>query len=108
MDWLVWVIIGIVAAAILGVAIYYVVKVCKMSPDKRKEVIVNFLVGLVTAAELAYNEAGKGSEKLKEVEEAFKKTAPWFLKLLFKVTKCNNIDELIEIALTKAKETWGK
>lgn len=79
-----------------------------MSPEEREEFIVDFLVGLVTAAELAYEEHGKGSEKLKDVEEAFNKKAPWFLKILLAVTKTSSLDDLIEKALTKAKEAFEK
>ena len=107
-DWIIWVVIGVVAAIVLAIVIYYIVKVAKMSPEEREEFIVDFLVGLVTAAELAYEEHGKGSEKLKDVEEAFNKKAPWFLKLLLAITKTSSLDDLIEKALTKAKDAFEK
>ena len=107
-DWVIWVVIGIVAAIVLTIVIYYIIKVAKMPPEEREEFIVDFLVGLVTAAELAYEEHGKGSEKLKDVEEAFNKKAPWFLKILLAVTKTSSLDDLIEKALTKAKDAFEK
>ena len=107
-DFVIWVVIGIVAAIVLAIVIYYIIKVAKMSPEEREEFIVDFLVGLVTAAELAYEEHGKGSEKLKDVEEAFNKKAPWFLKILLAVTKTSSLDDLIEKALTKAKDAFEK
>ena len=107
-DFVIWIVIGIVAAIVLAIIIYYIIKVAKMSPEEREEFIVDFLVGLVTAAELAYEEHGKGSEKLKDVEEAFNKKAPWFLKILLAVTKTSSLDDLIEKALTKAKDAFEK
>lgn len=107
-DWVVWVIIGIVGVGALAALIALIVKICKMPPEERKELITQFLVGLVTAAEQAYEEHGKGSEKLKDVEEAFNRTAPWFLKLLLLVTGSADLNELIEKALDRAKKTWGK
>ena len=108
MDWIVWVIIGIVAAIVLAVVIYFIVKIVKMSPEQRKKVIMNFLMGLVTTAENLYVEHGMGKEKIEEVQKAFKQTAPWFLKILLVVTKSADLNDLIERALTKVKETWGK
>ena len=107
-DWIIWVVIGVVAAIVLAIVIYYIVKIIKMAPEQREEFIIDFLVGLVTAAELAYEEHGKGSEKLKDVEEAFNKKAPWFLKILLAVTKTSSLDDLIEKALAKVKEAFEK
>lgn len=107
-DYVVWIIIGVIALIVLSILIYLIVKICKLPPEERKELIINFLVGLVTTAENAYVEHGMGKEKIKDVEEAFKRTAPWFLKLLLFVTQTANLNELIEKALEKAKETWGK
>ena len=107
-DYVVWIIVGIICLIALAFVIYNIVKICKMPADERKELIISFLIGLVTNAEQAYTEHGMGKEKIKEVEEAFKRTAPWFLKILLIVTSSANLNELIEKALTKVKETWGK
>ena len=72
-----------------------------------KELIINFLCGLITTAEKAFEEGGKGAEKLKMVEEAFNKTAPWFLKILLASAGVGSLQELIEIALKRLKKTWN-
>ena len=108
LSWLVWVIIGIVAVALIVVAVVAVVKIAKMEPAKRKELVSDFLIGLVTNAEGMFTEHGKGAEKLAIVEEQFKKTAPWFLKLVYKFSGCETLDEVVKMALKKVQETWGK
>ena len=107
-DFVIWIVISIVAAIMLAIVIYYIIKIVKMAPEQREEAIIDFLVGLVTTVELAYKEHGKGSEKLKDVEEAFNKKAPWFLKILLAITKTSSLDELIEKALAKVKEAFEK
>lgn len=107
-DWVIWVVIGIVAAIVVAFIVYYIIKLAKMTPEQREEAIIDFLVGLVTTAELAYKEHGKGSEKLKDVENAFKEKAPWFLKIILALTKTASLNDCIEKALTKAKEAFEK
>lgn len=107
-NFVIWIVIGIVAAIVLAVVIYYIVKIVKMAPEQREEAIIDFLVGLVTTAELAYKEHGKGSEKLKDVENAFNETAPWFLKIVLALTKSTSLDDCIEKALAKVKEAFEK
>lgn len=107
-DWLVWVLIGVVAVAAIAILVAYIIKVVKLPVEERKELIINFLCGLVTYAEDYFEEGGKGEEKLKMVEESFNKAAPWFLKILLSTIGAENLRELIEIALTRLKETWEK
>lgn len=108
-DLLVWLIIGIAIAAILTIVIYFIVKFAKLTPDQRKELVIQFLIGLVTVVEPMFDESGKGAEKIKWVEEQFNKTAPWFLKIVLQFTKTANLNELIDKALEKAKATvWDK
>ena len=80
-----WIIIGVVLAAILGVVIYFIVKIAKMSPEQRKELLLNFLKGAVVAAE-EYIGSGNGEEKLAYVEDYFNKHASWFLKILLAIS----------------------
>ena len=72
-DWVVWVIIGVVAAGLLAALIVWLIKFFRKTPQERKEIVINFLIGLVTMAEEEFkDEHGKGAEKLKMVEEALK------------------------------------
>ena len=106
-DIIMWVIIGIVCAAILTFAIYLIVRICKMKPEERRELLLNFLKGAVVAAE-EYIGSGHGDEKLQYVEEYFKKKAPWFLKILFAISGQNNLKSLIEEALDAVEGSFGK
>lgn len=106
-DIVMWVIIGIVCAAILAFVIYLIVRICKMRPEERKELLLNFLKGAVVAAE-EYIGSGHGEEKLQYVEEYFKKKAPWFLKILFMISGQNDLKSLIEEALDAVEGSFGK
>ena len=106
---LVWVVIGLAAAVVLGLVIWFLVKFFKMTPADRKELIVQFLIGLVTLAENTIVGSSKGQEKLAWVEQQFNATAPWFLKIVLLLTKTANLQELGELALEKAKNIkWDK
>jgi F0F1-type ATP synthase assembly protein I len=106
---MVWIIVGIVAAIVLALVVCFLIKFFKMSPADRKELIVQFLIGLVTIAEKTIVGSKKGQEKIAWVEEQFKATAPWFLKVVLALTKTANFQELAEIALNKAKSIeWDK
>ena len=106
-DIIMWIIIGIVCAAILAFVIYLIVRICKMKPEKRKELLLNFLKGAVVAAE-EYIGSGHGDEKLQYVEDYFNKNAPWFLKILFAISGQNNLKSLIEEALDAVEGSFGK
>ena len=101
-----WIIIGVVLAAILGVVIYFIVKIAKMSPEQRKELLLNFLKGAVVAAE-EYIGSGKGEEKLAYVEDYFNKHASWFLKILLTISGKDSLKDLIELALSAVKTSFG-
>lgn len=106
---MVWVIVGIVAAIVLALAVCFLIKFFKMKPEERKELVVQFLIGLVSLAEAEIVGAGKGKEKIAWVEGQFNATAPWFLKTVLLLTKTANLQELIEVALVKAKSiNWDK
>ena len=108
-DIVIWIIIGIVAVLAVVALVCFLVKFFKMKPEERKELIVEFLIGLVTLAEGYFDESGAGKEKAKWVEDKFNATAPWFLKIVLRLTKSADLHELIEKALDKAKTTlWDK
>lgn len=106
-DITMWIIIGVVCAAILAFVIYLIVRICKMKPEKRKELLLNFLKGAVVAAE-EYIGSGHGDEKLQYVEDYFNKNAPWFLKILFAISGQNDLKSLIEEALDAVEGSFGK
>lgn len=107
-DWVVWVIVGVVAAGLLVALVLWLIKFFRKTPEERKQIVINFLIGLVTVAEDAFkDERGKGAEKLKMVEDAFNRVAPWALKLMLKFSGAKDLRELVELALEQAKKTWG-
>lgn len=108
-EWVIWVIVGVVAAGLLTALIIWLIKFFKKTPEERKEIVVGFLVGLVTVAEEAFkDEHGAGAQKLKMVEDKFNEVAPWALKIMLKLSGAKDLHELVETALTKAKQTWTK
>lgn len=108
-DWLIWVIIGLCAAIVCAVVVFFIIKLCKMPAEERQNLIVEFLIGLVTVAENAYNGEGLGKDKIAWVEQRFNATAPWFLKIVLMFTKSKSLADLIGEALKQAKGTeWDK
>ena len=109
MDIIVWIIIGIVGLIAVVALTWFIVKLVKMKPEEREEIIVQILVGLVTVAENYFEGEGRGAEKIAWVQEQFNKTAPWFVKIVLMVTKTADFNELVKKALEKAKATeWDK
>ena len=106
-DIIMWIIIGVVCAAILAFVIYLIVRICKMKPEERRELLLNFLKGAVVAAE-EYIGSGHGDEKLAYVEDYFNKNAPWFLKVLFAISGQKDLKGLIEEALDAVEGSFGK
>lgn len=107
-DTIMWIIIGVVAAAVLGVLIYFIVKFCKMTPEERKSLLLTWLKGAVAWAEENFQGSGRGEEKLAEVEKYFKQKAPWFIKIIFKLTGKNDLKSLINEALEGVKKSFEK
>lgn len=107
-DWIVRVILGVIGVGLLAALVCWLVSFCRKTPEERKETVVQFLIGLVTVAENAFTEGGKGAEKLAMVEESFNRVAPWFMKIMLKLSGAANLQELIEVALERAKTTWMK
>lgn len=96
------IILSIVAAGLLAALVFFIIKIFKMSPEERKEVIITFLIGLVTTAETAFSD---GQTRFIWVEEQFTTKAPIFYKMLLMFTKSADLNDLIEKALERAKKT---
>ena len=108
-EWVIWLVIGIVAVIVAALLVHFIIKFFKMKPEERKELIIQFLIGLVSIAETEIVGSQKGVEKIVWVEEQFNKTAPWFLKVVLSLTKQANLYDLINIAVKKAKGIeWDK
>lgn len=95
----------IAAFVVLCCGIIFLIKFLKKTPEEKRELLVQWLTGVVLKAEQAFTESKKGAEKLQMVEEEFKANAPIFYKLILKTTKTANLQELIEEALQKLKES---
>lgn len=106
---IIWIIIGLVGLIAIAALTWFIIKVAKMKPEEREELIVQILIGLVTAAENYFVGEGRGQEKIAWVQEQFNKTAPWFVKIVLMVTKTADFNELVKKALEQAKATeWDK
>lgn len=109
MEVVIWIIIGLVGLIAIAALIWFIIKVIKMKPEEREQLIIQILIGLVTAAENYFVGEGRGAEKIAWVQEQFNKTAPWFVKIILMITKTADFNELIKKALTEAKTTeWDK
>lgn len=105
----IWIIIGLVGLIAIALLTWFIIKVVKMKPEEREELIVQVLVGLVTVAENYFEGEGRGQEKIAWVQQQFNKTAPWFVKIILMITKTADFNELVKKALEKAKTTeWDK
>jgi F0F1-type ATP synthase assembly protein I len=106
---IVWIIIGAVGLIAIAALTWFIIKLVKMKPEEREEIIIQILIGLVTAAENYFVGEGRGQEKIAWVQEQFDKTAPWFVKIVLMMTKTADLNELIKKALEQAKATeWDK
>lgn len=106
---IIWIIIGLVAAIALTAVIWFTIKFFKMKPEERKELIIQFLIGLVSIAETEIVGSQKAKEKIALVEKQFNATAPWFLKIVLTLTKSADLHELISEAVKRAKSIeWDK
>ena len=106
-DIIMYIILGVIGAAVLAFVIYKIVQIAKMKPEERKELIKTYLKGLVAEAEKQIG-AGNGDLKLAQVEEWFNKKAPMVLKIVLSILGKENLKDLIEDALKEIKESFGK
>ena len=109
MEIVIWIVIGLAALVAIAALVMLIIRIAKMKPEEREELIVQMLIGLVTAAENYFVGEGRGQEKIAWVQEQFNKTAPWFVKIVLMVTKTADFNELVKKALKQAKTTeWDK
>lgn len=102
-----YIVLGVVVAAAIAYLVYQIIKIVKMKPEERKELIKTYLKGLIAEAEKNIG-AGRGNEKLAQVEEWFNKKAPMIYKMVLKVLGKENLKDLIEDALREIKESFEK
>lgn len=98
-------IIATIVAITIGLVAYNIVKFIKMPAEERKQLLVNWVMGAIVAAQNHFTESGHGAEKLAEVEEYFKTKAPMVYKIVLKFTKTTDLRDVIETALNIIKET---
>lgn len=106
-DIVMYIIIGIIGVAALAFLIYYIIKIAKMKPEERRELIKTYLKGLVAEAEKQIG-SGNGDLKFAQVEEWFNKKAPMILKIVLSILGKENLKDLIEDALKEIKESFEK
>lgn len=106
-DIIMYIILGVIGAAVLAFVIYKIIQIAKMKPEERKELIKTYLKGLVAEAEKQIG-AGNGDLKFAQVEEWFNKKAPMVLKIVLSILGKENLEDLIEDALKEIKESFGK
>lgn len=106
-DIIMYIILGVVGAAVLAFVIYKIVQIAKMKPEERKQLIKTYLKGLVAEAEKQIG-AGNGDLKFAQVEEWFNKKAPMVLKIVLFILGKENLKDLIEDALKEIKESFEK
>lgn len=96
------IVIGVAVVAI-GIFLW---EIFRRNPEERKAYLIDFIVGLVVAAEDEIG-AGHGQEKLEAVEAMFKEKAPFIMKMMLKLSGSDNLTEFIEIALSKVKDNFS-
>lgn len=106
-DIIMYIILGVIGAAVLAFIIYKIVQIAKMKPEERKQLIKTYLKGLVAEAEKQIG-AGNGDIKFAQVEEWFNKKAPMILKIVLSILGKETLKDLIEDALKEIKESFEK
>ena len=99
--------IGAVVLAFLSYIVPKIIKFCKMSKDDKRKLLLTYLAGLVTMAEDKIG-AGRGAEKMAEVENYFKTHAGLCYKMILKAFGKENLKGLIEEALQMVKKNFEK
>lgn len=103
-----WILIAIAGAILIGFCIYKIVKFCKMTPEEKQEIVKQWLVAAIVAAENAIKEHGAGQEKLQMVIDKFNDKAPMLCKIILKFTNTKTLKDLIDEALNTVKDAFEK
>lgn len=106
-DIIIYCLFGILCLGVIIYLVINIIKFCKMTPAEKREFVLTYVKGLVAYAEKTLG-SGKGAEKLKLVEDMFKKKAPMIYKMLLKAIGAKDITELIEVALAEVKRDFTK
>lgn len=106
-DIIIYCLFGILCLGVITYLVINIIKFCKMTPTEKMEFVLTYVKGLVAYAEKTLG-SGKGAEKLKLVEDMFKKKAPMIYKMLLKAIGAKDITELIEVALAEVKRDFTK
>lgn len=107
-DKIILIILIVVIAVIVVAAIIFLVKILKMKPEERTELLKTYLKGAIAWAEQQFVGSGRGAEKIEAVEKYFNEHASWFLKIVLKLTGKQNLTQLIEEGLTEIKNNFTK
>lgn len=94
--------LGVFGVIIIIVVIYWVVKICKMSSSERQQLLISYLKEIIKSIQDELEDPNLLN--LSEVEDYFKKNAPWLLKIILLITGKNNLSNLIEDAVKQIKE----
>ena len=101
-----WCIIIAVSVFLLAFVVKKAYDIYSMSKEERMEEIMTYLKGIIALVEQEYIGSGRGKEKLAAVKELFDQRAPMFLKLMLKSIGVDDIEELIEKALSELKQSF--
>ena len=102
-----WIILAIFVAALVVAGVMYIIHFIKLSPEQKKQKLLELLYSLVVMAEQDIQGQGKGAEKLHYVEELFQQKAPLIYHYLLKTCGSVDLDDLIEKALEVVKTNFS-
>ena len=108
MDWLDWLILGLVTTGAIAFLVWKIIAIVKMPKEEREELIKKWLMSAIVMAESTIKEKGAGKEKLQMVIAEFETTAPFIYKFLIKITDGLDLEEIINNALQTIKENFEK
>lgn len=102
-----YIVIGVVIAAIIGFFAVKLIKFAKMSKEEKTKILKTYLKGIIALAEQEIVGTKKGEEKLKMVEDYFNEKAPRIYKAILLMLGKENLKELIEEALKEIKGSFA-
>jgi hypothetical protein len=102
-----WIIFGVIAAVLLGLGIWKIVEFCRLTKEQKIQIVKQWLIAAVVAAEAAITTPGAGQEKLQMVMDEFNKKAPLLCRIILWTTNNTTLTECIEDALAEVKKNFG-